>query len=100
MAREAGYTDPGGLAAMSKQCVGISLEESWFIQASDWNASYLMADQIEFAKEKTRADIELFKFFAEKIAPKRRFDSQTQHLKFIIENHCSQYLNRIYPVIC
>lgn len=99
MAQEAGFSNPGCLAKMSKQFLGIPLEESWFIEASDWNASYLAADQIEFAKEKTRVDIELFKFFAEKIAPKQRFNGGAQQLQYVIENHCAKYLNRTFPTL-
>lgn len=97
MAHEAGYDNPGGLTTMSKQFVGISLDENWYLRASNWNESFLATDQIEFAKEKTEADIKLFTFFAEKIAPERRFNGETQQLKYIIENHCSKHLNRKYP---
>lgn len=96
MAREAGHNNPGGLTMMSKKFLGISLDENWYLRASNWNASYLAGDQIEFAKDKTRADIELFKFFADEIAPERRFNCEAQQLQYIIENHCSKYLNRKY----
>lgn len=96
MAREAGYRNPGGLTSMSKQFLRILLDESWYLRKSDWNASYLASDQIDFAKEKCQADIKLFQFFAEEIAPERRFNGEAQHLMYIIENHCSKYLNRKY----
>lgn len=95
MAHAADY-NPGSLTTMSKQFLNISLEESWYLRASNWNASFLATDQIDFAKEKTKADIKLFTFFAEKIAPQRRFNGEAQQLQYIIENHCFKYLNRKY----
>lgn len=96
MAREAGHSNPGGLTKLSKKFIGMSLDESWYLRASNWNASTLGPDQIEFAKEKTKANIKLFTFFAEEIAPQRRFRDETQQLKYIIENHCNKYLNCKY----
>ena len=95
MAHEAGCK-PGGLTTMSKQFLNISLDESWYLRASNWNATILAIDQIDFAKEKTKADIKLFIFFAEKLAPQRRFNGDGQQFKYIIENHCIKYLNRKY----
>lgn len=96
MACEAGYSNPGGLTKMSKQFVGIELDESWYIRKSNWNAATLASDQIDFGREKTKANIKLFAFFAEQIAPEQRFNCEAQQLKFIIENHCNKYLNRKY----
>lgn len=97
MAREAGcHNGRGGLTAMSENFVGISLDRDWEMRALNWNNPTLAADKIDYASKKTRADMELFKFFMEKILAGQRFRDNAQKLKHVIDNHCSRYLNCEY----
>lgn len=93
LAREARCV-PNGLTTMSENLIGISLDRSWNLRSSDWNAWTLTPEQIDFASEKTKAVMKLFEYFAEQIQSERQFRHKNQQLKYIIENHCRKYLNR------
>lgn len=95
LAREAGC-EPNGLTTMSEHLLGKSLDRSWYLRKSDWNASTLASDQIDFASEKPKAVMDLFQFFAKKLLSGRRFSNDAQQLNFFIENYCLKYLNRKY----
>lgn len=78
---------PGGLDKMARDYLGISLNKS--TQCSNWDADKLSRTQIEYAAQDVHVALELFKWFAEKIAPGR-------DPTFIIEHHLSRYINLNY----
>lgn len=78
---------PGGLDKMARDYLGISLNKS--TQCSNWDADKLSRTQIEYAAQDVYVALQLFEWFAEKIAPAR--DS-----RFIIEHHLFRYINLNY----
>lgn len=86
MAHMAGHR-AGGLAKMCEDCLDYSLDKN--DQLSDWEETYLTKNQIKYAADDAQASVELFKFFAKKIAVDKC-------AKYIIDKHCSQYIDQTY----
>lgn len=57
-----------GLARMSSKYLGVLIDEHSPIRYSNWNDEPLSDEQISYAEEKVRSDIDLFHLFAGKIA--------------------------------
>lgn len=85
---------PGGLGAMSKRYLNVYLEKNWRTSCSDWEAKILTAKQIDYAAKDAHVGIELFRYFADKLAPKPFLASTTNHVKSIIDEKCFYYLDQ------
>lgn len=86
---------PGSLAKMSENYLGEILDKDG-ARTSNWETSQLSEEQINYAADDGFASIELFKYFAELIAGERRFDNETDQLKYVIRNHCAELLDKYY----
>lgn len=84
---------PGGLAKMSEDYIKVKLDKNWRIRCSDWEAPTLSQKQINYAANDAHVGIELFKFFAAKLQPKRLFEKQSTYVKHIIDEYCFRYLD-------
>lgn len=57
-----------GLTKMSEKYLDVSMDENSIVRYSNWNEEPLSGEQISYAEKKVRADIDLFKLFAGRIA--------------------------------
>uniref|UniRef100_A0A1B0CQN3 Exonuclease 3'-5' domain-containing protein 2 n=1 Tax=Lutzomyia longipalpis TaxID=7200 RepID=A0A1B0CQN3_LUTLO len=60
---------PLGLSKLSQSFLNIELDKDWRLRCSDWAAHELNAKQIQYAANDAFVAIELFKYFAGRIAP-------------------------------
>lgn len=79
----------GGLGTMSEYILGVSIDKSSAIRCSNWEDSNLSSAQIDYASTDVYAPIELFKYFADKIAPEK-------DVKYIIKTYCSEHIDKRY----
>lgn len=89
MAKAAGCF-PGGLKMMTERYLrsfGFLFYEN--ARCSDWENPNLSHEQIQYAASDVEASIELCKYFAEKIAPRKDVD-------YTIKNYCSQFIDKSF----
>lgn len=87
---------PGGLGRMSEDYLKVKLDKNWRIRCSDWEAPILSNKQIDYAAKDAHVTIELFKFFAAKLQPKRVLEKQSNYVQNIIDEYCFRYLDIPY----
>lgn len=86
----------GGLGKMSEDYLMVKLDKNWRIRCSDWESPKLNEKQINYAAKDAHVGIELFRFFAEKLKPKRLFDKQSNYVQNIIDEYCFRYFDLNY----
>ncbi|KAG7304202.1 hypothetical protein JYU34_011140 [Plutella xylostella] len=64
IAQLCGY-DPGGLASLAKQLLAVTLDKSWRIRCSDWEAETLTERQVKYAAADAHVAIKIFGLLAE-----------------------------------
>lgn len=85
---------PGKISEMSGYYLGDSIEKNWscseWAATMNWEASSLTDELIEYAAKDVHLAIELFKYFAEKIAPGK----SSRYIMNILRQ--SGYVDRTY----
>lgn len=86
----------GGLGKMSEDYLKVKLDKNWRIRCSDWEAPELNDKQIDYAAKDAHVAVELFKYFAAKLQPKKLFENQCLYVQHIINEYCFRYLDINY----
>lgn len=86
----------GGLAKLSEDYLKVKIDKNWRIRCSDWEQPTLNEKQIAYAANDAHVGIELFKFFAEKLEPKRFVEKQSAYVKHIIDDYCFRFIDLTY----
>lgn len=86
----------GGLGKLSEDYLKVKLDKNWRIRCSDWEAPELNHKQIDYAAKDAHVAIELFKYFAAKLQPKKLFEKQSVYVQHIFNEYCFRYLDINY----
>lgn len=86
---------PGSLAKMSENYLNEKLDKDG-ARTSNWETSELNEEQINYAADDAFAAIELFRYFAKLIARGNRFDNERDQLRYVIRNHCADFLDKYF----
>lgn len=84
---------PSNLADMASEYLDVKLERDSRIRSSDWEAPELNDRQIDYAAKDAHVAVELFKYFAEKLKPRRTFENPSSYIKGIINDYCLRYFD-------
>lgn len=86
---------PGKLSVMAKNYLGLTLDKEGSVPYSDWEATQLTQQQIDYAVNDAHAGIELFKYFGNKFVPKSFHMNDKDQCEKVL-GKCYQYLDYDY----
>lgn len=87
---------PGGLGRMSEDFLNVKLDKNWRIRCSDWEAPTLSEKQLDYAAKDAHVAVELFKFFATRLQPKKIFEKESSYVQHIVNEYCFRYFDISY----
>ncbi|RVE52065.1 hypothetical protein evm_003343 [Chilo suppressalis] len=91
----AGY-DPGGLAVLSQSLLGITLDKSWRVRCSDWEAETLSERQVHYAAVDAHVAAKIFVKMINSLSRKNTwnfFNKEIANLSDNIDKLCGHYLD-------
>ena len=92
-----GLLSHGGLAGMAQSLLGITLDKSWRIRCSDWEASTLSAHQVQYASQDALVAVDIFSKLVQRgLRPWWHFRSRIQPKWSRIVELCQSYVDVKY----
>ncbi|CAG9782704.1 unnamed protein product [Diatraea saccharalis] len=91
----AGY-HTGGLASLSQSLLNVTLDKSWRVRCSDWEAEELSARQVNYAAADAHVACKIFIKMIDKISKQNVwniFNTRTNETWDNLDKLCSQYLD-------
>lgn len=91
-------SEPCGLGKMSLDTLNVKLDKDWRIRCSNWEANILSQRQVNYAAKDAHVAVEIFKVFAQKIAPQSTWSNRYGYVRVVLDR-CFGFLDLQYNAV-
>lgn len=90
--------EPRGLGKLSLDNLNVKLDKDWRVSCSNWEANTLSQRQVNYAAKDAHVAVEIFKVFAQKIAPQSSWGKRNGNVKEVLDR-CFDFIDLGYHAI-